>query len=81
MLVGSASTLADVVSSRIMGDFTGWSGNTNFRLANGETWMQSGAGYNTTRLSAPLVVIFRSGPVYEMQVDGVSERIVVTRVQ
>ena len=81
VLVGSASTLADVVSSRIMGDFTGWSGNTNFRLANGETWMQSGAGYNTTRLSAPLVVIFRSGPVYEMQVDGVSERIVVTRVQ
>ncbi len=81
VLTGTSSSPADVVSSRILGDFTGWSGNTNFRLANGETWRQLGTGFNTTHLASPLIVIFRSGTVYEMQVDGVGERIAVTRVQ
>ncbi len=81
ILAASPSNLSDVVSSRIEGDFTGWSGKTNFRLSNGQIWRQYGSGSYSIHLVSPLVVIFRNGSGYEMQVEGASERVSVTRLQ
>ncbi|MDR3525628.1 MAG: hypothetical protein P4L66_16170 [Acetobacteraceae bacterium] len=75
------SNISASVSSRIRGEFTGWTGNTTFQLENGEIWSQAAAGSYSARLTAPLVVIFHDGTGYKMQVEGANGSLAVTRVQ
>jgi hypothetical protein len=72
---------AEVIESQISGEFTGWSGETIFKLINGQIWQQATYAYTYTYKYRPKVIIFRSGGGYEMQVDGMDSRIRVTRIK
>jgi hypothetical protein len=73
---------AQQVQSRYDGEFTGWSGNTLFRLENGQVWKQSQSGRVDFRASRPLVTIKRSAlGAYRLNVQGLDQSIRVERVK
>jgi len=76
-----AAPTADVIESRIDGEFSGWEGETIFKLDNGQIWQQASYAYMYSYKYRPKVLIFRTRGGYEMQVDGVSQRIRVTRLR
>lgn len=71
----------DVIESRIDGTFEGWSGDTIFKLANGQIWQQTSYAYTYHYAYRPEVVIYRSGLVYKMSVEGVGTQITVKRLK
>lgn len=73
----------EVVRSRLMGSFRGWTGNTEFRLENGQVWQQTGGGsFGGVSLESPAVTIERGlfGAWY-LRVDGYNSRAKVKRVR
>jgi len=61
----------EVIQSRIVGPFTGYTGNTVFTLENGQRWAQSqrdSAYYPKT--DSPQVVIIKAGFGYRMYIQG-----------
>jgi hypothetical protein len=64
-----------VVDSHIDGDFTGWDGETVFRLQNGQVWQQ--ASYAYVYAYSPRVLIFSAGAGWRMQVEGVTDTVAV----
>jgi len=76
----SASSAA-VIESRIDGEFIGWDGETIFKLRNGQIWQQSSYGIAFTFAYSPGVMIYQSGSVYKMRVDGVDGEIEVSRLK
>ena len=78
----SSADSADTVStieSRIDGEFKGWEGETTFRLQNGQIWQQAADGHKYTYVYSPKVLIYQSGGVFRMKVEGVDEDLVVRR--
>jgi hypothetical protein len=71
----------EVIESAIDGDFEGWDGDTLFKLRNGQIWQQSSYDYTYHYSYSPKVLIYRSGSVYKMKVDGVDDSISVTRLK
>ena len=85
---GSASQATDappsapaVVETQIEGEFEGWSGNTVFKLANGQIWQQASYAYTYHYAYRPNVLIYKAGAVYQMKVDGVDQPIQVKRLK
>jgi hypothetical protein len=87
---GSASQTADnpttapasaVIETQIEGEFEGWSGDTIFKLANGQIWQQSSYAYTYHYAYRPKVLIYKAGAVYQMKVDGVDGAIQVKRLK
>jgi len=72
---------ADVIESRIDGEFSGWEGETIFKLQNGQVWQQSSYAYKYKYAYSPEVLIYRSGSVYKMRVNGVDGEIAVRRLR
>lgn len=73
----------DRVQSRLMGSFRGWSGNTVFRLENGQVWQQTGGGELAgVNLESPSVTIEKGmlGAWY-LRVEGYNSRAKVKRVE
>ncbi len=72
----------EIVTSRIDGEFTGWRGNTVFKLENGQEWQQVQTGLNEISLSSPAVKIqpmmFGS---WLMEVEGCDCRLRVRRIR
>lgn len=72
-----------IVRSRLLGSFRGWTGNTVFRLENGQVWQQTGgdrlAGVS---LDSPEVTIEKSlfGAWY-LSVEGYNSRAKVKRIE
>jgi hypothetical protein len=77
---GSASA-GQVIESRIDGTFNGWSGETIFKLTNGQIWQQSSYAYTYSYKYRPEVLIYPVAGGYELQVEGVDGRIKVTRLR
>ena len=69
------------IESRIDGAFSGWDGETIFKLANGQIWQQAVYAYRYHYAYGPKVLIYRSGGAYKMKVDGVDGEIVVRRLR
>lgn len=71
------------VSSAILGDFSGWSGRTMFRLENGQVWKQTNSDVWHVKTSDPVAVIEKSGfmDTWMLHVDGYDRKTHVTRVQ
>jgi hypothetical protein len=70
------------IQSRYDGEFTGWSGNTLFRLENGQVWKQSQSGRIAYRATRPAVTIRRSTlGAYRMSVQGLDQSVRVERVK
>ena len=72
----------DQITSRILGEFKGWSGYTEFQLENGQVWKQSSEGLLIVRMNNPTVTIKKSFfGTYTLNVEGVNSSIKVRRTQ
>ena len=72
----------DQITSRILGEFKGWSGYTKFQLENGQIWQQSSEGLLIVRMNNPTVIIKKSFfGTYNLSVEGVNSTIKVRRIQ
>lgn len=70
------------IQSRLVGEFTGWRGNTEFRLENGQVWRQAGEGRLVYNANAPLITIRRGAfSAYRLSVEGVKSSVTVRRVR
>ncbi|HET7921806.1 MAG TPA: hypothetical protein VFM15_03540 [Gammaproteobacteria bacterium] len=73
---------AEQIESRIDGVLRGWTGNTLFRLENGQVWKQAGPGYETDmRLDHPRVIIKKLAFGYLLTLPGHRDSVFVRRVQ
>lgn len=79
------SSSREVIVSRILGEFTGWTGNTRFTLENGQVWEQRGDNSRLTgvRLSNPTVTLKPAliGSSWYLQVEGYNATAKVRRIQ
>ena len=60
----------DVIERRIEGEFRGWSGDTQYKLSNGQIWMQVAYKYQYTYSYCPEVIICNIGGTYICSVAG-----------
>ena len=69
------------IESRIESKVSFWSGDTIFKLANGQVWQQSSGGgwmpNYTDRPDRPKVVIYSVKSIHRMKVEGMDEEIIV----
>ena len=70
------------ITSRIIGQFDGWTGETLFRLENGQVWKQSGNGFLKVSMNNPKVTIEQAVfGGFRLSVEGYNSRVKVKRVQ
>jgi hypothetical protein len=72
---------SSAIESTIDGEFNGWTGETIFKLSNGQIWQQESYDYTYTYDFMPKVLIYKSGSRYKMKVDGVKETIDVKQIK
>lgn len=72
---------SQVIETQIEGNFNGWDGETIFKLTNGQIWQQSSYAYTYSYKYRPNVLIFNSGSGYQLQVEGMDQRISVLRLK
>jgi hypothetical protein len=70
-----------VIESYIDGDSEGWSGDTLFKLDNGQIWQQDSYAYTYHYAYHPKVLIYQDGSRYKVKVEGVSDAIAVKRLK
>ena len=70
-----------VIESQIEGDFEGWEGETMVKLMNGQIWQQSEYYYHYHYAFMPKVLIYKSGGVYKMKVEGIEKAIGVIQLK
>lgn len=75
------ASVGSVIESRIDGDFSGWDGETVFKLTNGQIWEQASYSYAYHDAYSPQVVIYPSGGEYRLHVEGMTETIAVRRLK
>lgn len=71
----------DRIQTTIPGKFTGWTGDTVFKLANGQVWRQAEASVYSTNMQDPVVVIKKLTFGYVLTLPGQGESIFVIRLQ
>ncbi len=76
-----APSTASVVETQINDTFEGWDGETIFKLSNGQIWQQAAYAYTYHYAYRPKVLIYLSGSVYRMKVEGVESSIPVKRLK
>ena len=62
--------LRDVVESQIDGEFSGWDGDTEYSLRNGQVWRQSTYMYTYKYAYMPEAIVYSSGDGFKMRVEG-----------
>lgn len=72
---------AEALETAIDGEFSGWDGDTIFKLKNGQIWQQSAYAYKYHYAYSPKVIIYKSGTSYKMKVDDVDGEISVKRIK
>ena len=77
----SPSAGESVIETEISGAFEGWSGETIFKLSNGQIWQQSEYDYEYEYEYNPKVMIYRKGGEYRMKVEGLETTIAVKRLK
>jgi len=73
--------MAAAIESKIDGNFEGWSGETIFKLMNGQIWQQANYSYVYHYAFMPDVTIYSAASGWKMKVDGVDETIEVRRLR
>jgi len=79
--VSEPTPSGNAIESYIDGDFEGWSGDTVFKLDNGEIWQQASYAYTYHYAYHPKVLIYKDGSRFKMKVDGVSSTIEVKKLK
>jgi hypothetical protein len=64
-----------VIETQIDGDFEGWTGDTVFKLTNGQVWQQATYAYNYHYAYRPKVMIYKGDSGYMMKVEDVDDAI------
>ena len=77
----AAPPSAEVVESQIAGDFEGWSGETIFKLSNGQIWQQTEYDYEYEYAYMPEVTIYHTNECWKMKVEDMSDTICVKRLK
>ncbi len=80
-LPGGVSECYPAVESQIDGSFEGWSGDSIFKLMNGQIWQQAEFSYTYHYEYLPYVVIYPTARGCKMKVDGVRQTILVKRIK
>jgi hypothetical protein len=75
------SGCAAPIETRIDGEFQGWTGDTVFKLLNGQIWKQTSYNYKYAYKYSPGVLIYKGGVGCKMKVDGVDGEISVERLK
>ena len=75
------STSSNIIESRIDGEFNGWTGDTLFKLLNGQIWKQAEYNYKYAYKYGPKVTIVNTSSGWLMTVEGVDKTIKVIRVK
>lgn len=70
-----------VIDTEISGEFEGWSGETIFKLSNGQIWQQAEYDYEYEYEYNPKVMIYRKGGEYRMKVEGLEVTVAVKRIK
>jgi len=70
-----------VIESKINGQSDGWDGSTVIELTNGQTWEQVEYYYNYRYAYRPDVLIYQSGSVYKMKIEGIDKSVTVVRTK
>ena len=78
---GVSIKLPEVIESQIDGTFEGWQGETIVKLMNGQIWQQSEYYYHYRYAFMPDVLIYNSGGVYKMKVEGIEKAISVIQLK
>lgn len=73
--------LKNVIETQISGTFEGWSGETIFKMMNGQIWQQSSYAYMYHYAYSPEVLIYEFNGSLIMKVDEVDETIEVVRLK
>ena len=76
-----SATSFDVIESQVEGDFEGWEGETIVKLVNGQIWQQTEYYYHYHYAFMPKVLIYKSGSVYKMKVEGIEKAVSVKRLK
>lgn len=72
----------EAIVSPILGDFTGWTGKTVFRLENGQVWRQAESGdYYLPKDDAVAVIQKGVFGAYYLRIEGYGKRVKVRRVK
>ncbi|HMN42444.1 MAG TPA: S1C family serine protease [Phycisphaerales bacterium] len=79
--IAPAGNGPDLIESKIDGEFSGWDGETIFKLSNGQIWQQVTYGYTYRYAYSPKVFIIKTNGAYKMKVDGVSSTIFVKQIK
>ncbi len=77
----TGSTCSPAIESAISGDFSGWSGETIFKLDNGQIWQQAEYDYTYSYDYHPDVTIYQTSSGCRMKVEGEDETIIVKRIK
>ena len=72
---------SSIVESRIDGEFTGWTGDTLFKLMNGQIWKQAEYNYKYSYKYSPKVTIVNTSSGWIMTVEGVDKSIKVIKIK
>lgn len=75
-----STNMVNAIESEIDGTFNGWTGETIFKLTNGQIWQQSSYAYTYHYAYRPKVVIYRTSTETKMTVEGVSDPVLVKRI-
>jgi len=77
----SAGATPSVIESKVDGEFNGWDGETIIKLMNGQIWQQTEYYYYYRYAYMPDVLVYNSGGVWKMKVNGVDKAVRVERLK
>lgn len=69
------------IQTTIPGMFLGWTGDTVFKLANGQVWRQAEPNVYSTKMQDPVVIIKKLHVGYVLTLKGQGQSIFVVRIQ
>ena len=75
------SKCSPAVESNLAGEFEGWSGETIFKLDNGQIWEQAEYSYTYSYSYRPEVTIYQTRGGCRMKVEDEDETILVRRIK
>ncbi|CAN7458391.1 stalk domain-containing protein [Paenibacillus sp. LjRoot56] len=75
------SSTFSTIESKIDGDFEGYDSDNIYKLLNGQIWKQTSFKYGYHYSFMPDVIIYSSGGVYKMKVDGMDDSVTVERLK
>lgn len=76
-----SAACARAIESQIDGTFEGWSGETIFKLTNGQIWQQAEYAYTYHYAYRPEVIIYPVRGGCRMKVEDLRETILVKRLK